>query len=110
MPGEQQHVALDGSTTVSNGPWIQVDSLFSIIFTGIVTGDVVQVWVSNTPYKVAQADNLASIRAIQMASDITANGSFVMDDKVVWVQVRMTANAGGGTVYADLFKYESAGA
>ncbi len=109
MPLEQRHVALDGSTTVSNGPWIPVDSLFSIIFTGMVSGDVLQVWVSNTPVKPAGA-SLQNIRSIQMATDITANGSFVMGDKVVWVQVRMSANAGGGTVYADLFAYESAGA
>lgn len=106
MPAEQHHVALDASIIVENGDWIRVDSLFSIIFTGLVA-DTVQVWVSNTPDKKAGVD-LASIRSIQIGANITTNTSFVMDDKVVWVQVRHTVS-GGAAVYADLFKYEWSG-
>lgn len=107
MFGPQCLLLLSGVATNADGDgsWFYVGNLapsYSILTTGLVSGDKTQIWVSNNNATTPPTDFTAAQGAVQLGSDITAAGSTEMTGVYSWLAIRKTAHAGGGAIVVRL--------
>lgn len=105
MLGPQSVLLLSGiaGSADGDGSWYYIGNWrppFSIITLGIVSGDKTQVWVSNNASDSPPAAFTAAAGALQLGSDITADGKTAVTETYTWVCIRKTAHSGGGDIVA----------
>jgi hypothetical protein len=99
-----QCVALNSGFAVDangDGAWYYIGRWrppFSVLATGIVSGDVVQIWVSDNDANTPPSAYTTAAGAFQLGADITAVGKVAVTETYSWISVRKTAHAGGGAV------------
>jgi hypothetical protein len=89
--------ALNASIVVDVSDWIDCSwaRTISVQVSGIVSGDVCRIDLSNSPTKPSASDN-----QIQYGANVTVDGVTAVTTPAAWVKVRQSAIAGGGTVSA----------
>lgn len=99
-----QSVVLNSGVAVDkdgDGDWYFVGNWrppYSVIYTGLVSGDKVQIWVSDNAADHVPTAYTAAQGAIQLGSDLTADGKTAITEVYSWISIRKTAHAGGGAV------------
>lgn len=103
MFGPQSYKLLSGIATGADGDgdWFWIGNWrppFSVVASGLVSGDKVQIWLSDNPPDVAPTSYDAASNAIQLGSDITTDGKTAVTETYGWISIRKTAHAGGGAI------------
>lgn len=100
-------VGANGDSSFNTGglttgiPWYYIGRWtpgYTVVTTGILSGDVVQIWVSNKPSDTPPTAFTAAQGAHKLGSDISADGVVEIDSAHSWIAIRKTAHAGGGAI------------
>lgn len=107
MYGPQSLLLLSGIATNANGDgsWFYVGNLapsYSVLASGIVAGDEIQIWVSNNNASTPPASFDAAGGAVQLGSTITTASTTEVTGVYSWLAIRKTAFAGGGAIVVRL--------
>jgi len=82
------------SSAVSEGTWIQVDSLlvpYTIAIFGFAAADKAQIYVSNAYEKPAAVTPVGGDGTLKIGSDISADGYVSIITPFRWLRVRKSA-------------------
>jgi hypothetical protein len=92
-----------GATATGNSGWLDGSALaapMSVVVSGIVSGDKVDVRVSNQSERPQPTDT-----GVQLGSDVTVDGVVAITTPFRWILLRRTVTSGGGKVSAYLAAY-----